>query len=385
MQINQVKFEESLRQNIKFVNYLGSEKNDIIHSDSYIQDRINEKNSEDAIPPAGFYITDFFLKSNEGDTVIGGDKNYKFANLYEDKKTLNEKIAIDNQKSSSVVQKLNRNISNIVKKEMNIKTADATEQNIGYFFIAFPVVIQNDIFIILINFLDLPFEVEFEFNKNNSNNRITAQLLVNDRKISDYNNIITNGLRNMSAISLHTRLFQVKEKNKSPTYTDFLKELYSKKFAMFEEIKNSKDLNGFKIKISNEQNHLITFESTDENTKTVHLKPMQAGIKNIVYHEKSKDARKMYWGNCIVNEKNLNDLQTNKISNYFDIAFDCRYLKAFSFSNYTAGFHVIDYQPSEIFKEITLGKNLYGVINLFEVYKQVFLNKIIELEAIPVI
>ena len=58
--------------------------------------------------------------------------------------------------------------------------------------------------------------------------------------------------------------------------------------------------------------------------------------------------------------------------------------KVFTFSNYTVGFHVIDYQPAEVYKQIGLTKKLNAGINLFEVYKEVFARKIIELQVEPV-
>jgi hypothetical protein len=110
MIINQGTFEENLRQNIKFSNSLAFEdENNKAHTDEYIQDRINEKNKAETVE-AGFYITDFFLKNNDGDKPIDTNTNYKFATLYEDKTTFVEKLEINDQKTSSIVQNLNRNI-----------------------------------------------------------------------------------------------------------------------------------------------------------------------------------------------------------------------------------------------------------------------------------
>lgn len=382
--VQQATFEENLRQNINFKNYLAFETEnnpELPHNDEYIQLRINEKNKLDTVE-SGFYITDFFLKSNDGDVEIDSNKNYKFSKIYEDKTTLVEKLAINEQTTSSVIQNLNRNVSKLVQEEVLVKTADAND--IGYFFIAFPIVILQEVFVILINFLDLPFNIEFLFNKRAATSIVTAELVVNDRKniTTDYNTIIENGLRDANPNNIETRLFHVKQKTAS--YTDFLKELYTKKFTSFEEIKQSKDFENYSLKLLN--NFVIGIELKGNDNVNFAIKQSQdTASKNITYYKDQTDARKMYWGNCIDNKTTKDDNQTNKLSNYYDIAFDCRYLKAFSFSNYTAGFHVIDYQPSEIFKNISLEKNLNGSINLFEVYKEVFKNKIIEFEAQPVV
>ena len=88
--VQQATFEENLRQNINFKNYLAFETEnnpEVPHNDEYIQLRINEKNKLDTVE-SGFYITDFFLKSNDGDVEIDSNKNYKFSKIYEDKTTL---------------------------------------------------------------------------------------------------------------------------------------------------------------------------------------------------------------------------------------------------------------------------------------------------------
>jgi hypothetical protein len=380
MIINQGTFEENLRQNIKFSNSLAFEdENNKAHTDEYIQDRINEKNKAETVE-AGFYITDFFLKNNDGDKPIDTNTNYKFATLYEDKTTFVEKLEINDQKTSSIVQNLNRNISKIVKDEMKVLTAD-TDPDIGYFFMAFPIVISQDVFVVLMNFLDLPFNIEFLFKKNSAKDITTAQLLINEREIRDYNTIITNGLKNLvNPNNLTTKIFHVTDKKAS--YTDFLKELYSKKFSKFAEITDSKDFSVYKIRLLN--NYVVSFELIGENEANLEISPVQSGTRNITYYQNEADARKMYWDKCVDNNSQKDEGENHKLSNYFDIAFDCRYLKVFTFSNYTVGFHVIDYQPAEVYKQIGLTKKLNAGINLFEVYKEVFARKIIELQVEPV-
>ncbi len=384
IKIEKNKYEEILNQSINFANYLGFEKDkNQIHNDEYLNARIIEYN--DKAPLNGLYITDFFLKDLKNDKIIDDkNNNYKYSEIYEDK-SLIESIKIDDYTTSTDLLQFDDKFLQDANNELSVKSIINEKMKNSYCFFAFPMIINNEVFITLVNVLMLPFEINFNFST--QNNDIISKLLFNNEDIAQYyNNAIETGLKRINNNAYSVRLFYVKDKTK--TYTDFLKFLYADNTPeSFEELsENTKKLIN-DIEIKNFANNIVfSLKSDQSESKNVVISNIAATNKNIsFYNGNAPDARLLYWEKCITNDVKKEVTHTNKNSNYYDISFDCKYLKAFTFSNFSPGYYVIDYAPVALYKnDLEVVKGINSILNLREVYNDIFRRKILELEFHPI-
>lgn len=352
-------YKKFLDENILFVNHL-NKKDSKNNNDEYL------KKNSDVNAQSGLYITDFFLKKNES-KAIGADSNinYQFSKIYEDKELI-EKYKTNGYNTTGIrllSDDYEEKIYNDLYKEDNITTDKP--QNNGYFFFVFPLVILDKIYLLFLNFKILPFEIQGKLINNGSIISTTYE------KVKNINNEY-----------FETRLFEVK--NKSLTYTDFIKGFYSSTFKAtdFSEILMEN------VNISNDyaiaKNVIGNIIITPKKDESLNIDNEQQNVtKNIQLFDvrSASDARYVYWEKCINNNSKFdeNDSSIN-FANYYDISFDCKHLKSFCFSNYTPGYYVIDYKPDDIYMNISFNNQNVKTIDLLNVYNEIFDNKIINVK-----
>lgn len=317
--------------------------------------------------PSGFYVTKSFFSNIPSD---------KTGNIYE--KSLPEKSRKQGRSDSEII-KFNDQFLSEVAASTEIKT-DA------YFFVIFPLIIAADSVVLLyLEIKQLPFDFNFFFFANS--NTVTTTPKINGVDLSNltgdgYNSILNKYLEdsNFAKNAYTWKIYKVDQANFSLTYSDFINFLMKQDPKKFTDITSVQTTLGG-IKISNLDNQLAITLPASGSLQIKNVK--ESADAPQVSHNKDAKFEEKYWQNFLgdgYKQKKTNNDKL-KFANYIDISFDCKNLKPFIFSNSAPGFHVIEYLPEQIYSSFSNSNSKdesTTYINIFEVYKALFVNKIIE-------
>ncbi len=347
----------------------------------------------------GLYITKCFYKNQKTDNIYN-----QFTKIVKEEKS-----------------KKGKNISSYIDFNKQLLTEIQNEIYFSFFF-PFKLLIDStiglsNVYVVQMDILELPFKIDFKFEKAGNNTLATFAKLNGDKTIEEYNN-------NPNFFEVNTQ-FEGKDNkfykltlweviNEKKTYTQFIDQIISKKnpdkdfkkvsdtfLTKDDIIKNAPQEYQNKIKennypisdikysitptkitgiLNNNEKSTVYFKNkTDNISKKIHLNNNKKNDTNV----KSADD---YWELCINTNLNLpNDGLT--FSNYYDISFDCAHLKTFMYSYNVPGYYVLGYEPEEIYRETANEHNQFktqgdvkDIINFNNVYIDIFKNKIIELK-----
>ena len=343
-------------------------------------------------PKAGWYVTNVFFRNNlsEKDKDIDQDNLYPNLKIFENKNLTEKKR--NAKGSTSDHQKFDEKFLKQIKKEIEVK--DKIE---GYFQIFFPafitlngVIQAQDTLLIMLNIKKLPVDFYFEFK--NLGNSINTYPRLNKEDIDSMDNILNSGLDPVDTTYYEVKYYKIGDMLNN-TYSEIIKKLYIDNNNVIKEIE-------FSDAVADDN---ITFTKTDMTLKITKPKNNDNVLrlinffgndipKKIVYSNKTTDdARILYYKNCLHNNKKIPDTKKktldngsteniNKISNYYDISFDCKQSKTFLVSNFTPGYHVLNYEPNLIYRLISETETSL-TIDFTELYKDIFRNKIIEIDV----
>ncbi len=345
----------------------------------------------------GLYITKCFYKGqklentyNQFTTIVKEQKQVK-------NKNKSNKIKFDDN--------LLKDIQNDVYFSFFFPFKLITDANIG----------PSDVYIVQMDILELPFNITFDFKS--TNGQFVTYTKLNDKNIEEYINnsnfFEINSDYNIPDNKFY-RLTLWKVINEKKTYSQFIDIITLKKsdnsfFVKMEKnfltkediIKKAKaeykeNLNNgnyvipeIEYSITNSKitgilkndikHHIKFYNKMDNITKKIHLNN----------EKKNNPASKTvddYWELCVKSDLTLSD-DGLTFSNYYDISFDCAHLKTFMYSYNVPGYYVLDYAPSEIYRDTADERNQLNVKNEFKdiidfnnVYIDIFKNKIIELK-----
>jgi len=336
----------------------------------------------------GWYITDvFFKKTLVKDAIIDDNNAYPHLKIFENK-NLTEKTKNPKKGSKSDIQKFDNTFLSQIQKETKVKDID------GYFQFFFPAFIllagklHSTSLLIMLNIKKLPLSFYFEFEK--ANNTVNTYPRLNNHDQGDQELILKNGLSSVDETYYEVKVFDM-SKFSEISYSTFIKKFYVESKPQ-SEIQIGDEVDKLTFTKSNSS---LTITKKSDVTGTVSIQNYRPDFENrkkIVYNnESTSDARILYYENCLNNDKiipndkkktvnNSNSQENmNKIANYYDLAFNTKFCRTFLVSNSTPGYHVLAYQPSLIYRGITDESEL--TINFTELYKDIFKNKIIEIEV----
>jgi len=317
--------------------------------------------------PNGFYVTKSFFSNISSD---------KAGNIYE--KSLPEKSRKQGRSDSEII-KFNDKFLSEVATSTEI-TTDA------YFFVIFPLIIAADSVVLLyLEIKQLPFDFNFFFFANS--NTVTTTPKINGGDLSNltgdgYNSILNKYLDNSDfAKNAYTwKIYKVAQADFSLTYSDFINFLMKKDPKKFNDITSQSTKLG-EITISSKDNQLAITLPASGSLQIKNVK--ESADAPQVSHNKNAEFKEKYWQNFLGDGYKQKKTDNHKLTfaNYIDISFDCKNLKPFIFSNSAPGFHVIEYLPAQIYTSFSNSNSKEEsttYINIFEVYKALFVNKIIE-------
>lgn len=335
----------------------------------------------------GWYITDVFFKKTlaNKENIIDDSNAYPHLKIFENK-NLTEKNKNAKKGSKSDTQKFDDTFLKQIQKETNVKDID------GYFQFFFPAFIllagklHKTSLLIMLNIKKLPLSFYFEFEK--ANNTVNTYPRLNNQDQGEQALILTNGLNVVDDTYYEVKVFDMSEFSEI-SYSTFIKNFYVENKTIKEIVTNS-EVNKLTFTKSNSS---LTIKKNDDEKGTVRIqnyRPDYENKKKIIYNNNTtSDARILYYENCLNNDKTIpNDKKKtfnnsqenmNKIANYYDLAFNTQFCRTFLVSNFTPGYHILAYQPSLIYRGITDESEL--TINFTELYKDIFRNKIIEIEV----
>lgn len=343
-------------------------------------------------PKVGWYVTNVFFRNNLSKKDEDIDQNNLYPNLkIFENKNLTEKKR-NAKGSTSDHQKFDEKFLTQIKKEIEVK--DKIE---GYFQIFFPTFITlkgvpdaKYTLLIMLNIKKLPLDFYFEFK--NLGNSINTYPRLNKEDIDNMDNILNNGLDSVDATYYEVKYYKIGDMLAS-TYSEIIKKLYIDNNPIaeigFSENAEAVD-NEFILTKSNSTLKITKPKNNTDVLRLINFFPLSP--KKIVYNNKTTDdARILYYKNCLHNNKKIPDTKKkklesgsteniNKISNYYDISFDCKQSKTFLVSNFTPGYHVLNYEPNLIYRLISDTETSL-TIDFTELYKDIFRNKIIEIDV----
>ncbi len=381
--------------NILNLNYLANP--DTPMSDDLLQTAINTIESNNDLP-AGHYLTDFFFKSDV-------DVAYEIlqTEFKEEEKRNNESYS-----KSTTLDKANINL--LYTGLGDSQQVKRINNSPSYLHLIFPFIVEvnnkKNYFICLLSIHELPFKIDNQFLLDG--NKVKTVPRINEKIFDNYDNIleaILSALPNdIGSIKKYftPKIYQIKDTTK--TYTDFVKFLYNSNSTVFTDILPSNNTfdNLYSISIKDDNNILIKLINDSPNASiNINIINEDVSQKTLTNHFTDKDSKKenfkkIYAQYCLqldndINKYNFNKLQyqtksgetsnrffKNTKSDYFDIGFNCKKLKAFIISDYKNGYHVINFKPQQLYFNTQIqGEH---IIDLFGVYKSLFRNKIIKLE-----
>ena len=326
-----------------------------------LKERINKFFPE--APPSGFYITQAFQNTIKEENI---------GNIYE--KILPEKS-----------RKRGGSYSDTVKFDDQLlkETANSTNnQATAYCNIVFPLHIdESSVLLLYIEILKIPFDFNFFFFSS-ANNPVTTTPKINNEDLSNltsegYAKILKKYLENedFQKSCYNYKIFKIEGENLKSTYSDFIIGINDK----FKSFADSSFGQNIKIKVIDQQQ--LAIELPANGTLQIKNKKENQDLPKI-YHNATATYELKYWENFLSKTVKKVDNQQLKFANYIDVSFECSTLKPFIFSNNAPGFHVIEYLPQILYTtfsntDVNSAANSY--INIFEVYKALFINKIIEI------
>ena len=329
---------------------------------------------------AGLYITKAIYHNPEINTLVSStllnSVKEKFANIYIDNVVESKK---DKGAKKSKSDEINFNAATLQQIENKIDK---------YFRIYFPFFFSNDkdkIFILQMDIKELPFEIQSEFRGNN--NTVETDLVFNKNKtIDEYRNnsgsFFDDKFANLEK-AYTLKLFLLKEK--TATYSDIILEenkhlLDGNKTEINDKIQIYCEKNFLSMRNNNNDNDDITLSILNEKTDLTKIVSYKKYPNKDIAKLSPQDKIDSYWQSCL-NPGLILPADTTKLTNYYDVSFECKTLKAFMYSDNMLGFYVINYTPSILFKALSFTPGQLQSIDLNDLYKELFINKIIELEV----
>jgi hypothetical protein len=345
-------------------------------------------------PKVGWYVTDFFFK----------DKKELSQNIYENK---DFKENIKNDKSS--VSKNFEFNETITTELLGNKSTDIFK--IALFNIAFPVYFNQKKIIIVMSIKKLPFQIDFEFTKNGNDIKTTPRIQTKYFEDQLYEQVLEILKRKQADFKDFFDISIYEMSHDGMTYTQFLRFIYNDTSKENQKANHPKLIEKDKLSglfflqdtltcVLNSQQEIEIINNNPNTSFSFNISPIKnlGSYNNPTFfantNKDESDARKLYWKSCILNDSVIpNDKKkkdnfdqkiknVNARGNYYDIDFKTSDVKTFLFTYHSPGFHVINFRPDELYpnpSNVTIKSGDKKIISLQNVYKKLFVNKILQL------
>lgn len=347
---------------------------------------ISDNKTKITTPAPGLYVTDFFYKNINDKFSVD---SYGF--FYNDP-NYEEKIKNNKDKSSATSKKFKFDNKDIMK---DLTTEGNNIFKTSFFNIAFPIALNDSIIIIVMSLIKLPFKIDFFFQ--NDGNDITTSPRIEDEYTDFYDNVLTKLKKNQADFKQNYEISLYQITDFTQTYNNFLRFIYGDSSIQgIKKIENELSIGGLgnngKIVIDSDDKN-ISFVAGNDRDLELEFKNNDSDNRKIYsFNDTSRsiaNPRKLYWTSCVENSTEMpNDKRdkkganVNMQANYYDISFNCASasFKTFFFSYHSPGFHVVDFKSKFIYPNpntVTLKKGESAPIKLNDLYKQIFLDRIL--------